>query len=122
MSKGRRCLEMLLRSVEWLRPFFWRGFRWTLRLLCGGLLHLLPTRLQADVAEAMRVCSTWASGCSLIGPNLSRGEGREMMAQAVEASENAMRCRIPVLVITKVIMKGEPLNRYVERIEAPASL
>ena len=42
------------------------------------------------------------------------------MASAVDASENAMRCRIPVLISTKVIVKGEPLNRFVERIKAPA--
>ena len=42
------------------------------------------------------------------------------MVSAVDTSENAMRCRIPILISTKVIMKGEPLNRYVERIKAPA--
>ena len=32
-----------------------------------------------------------------------------------------MRCRILVLVVKKVIKKGELLTRYVKRIEAPAA-
>ena len=80
-----------------------------------------PTETEADanMTEVFHIYSTCASGCSLIGPPLSQGGVRGLVAR-VEAIDHAMRWRIPILVNTKVIKKGELLTRYVKRSEAPA--
>ena len=80
---------------------------------------LIETEVDANMAKVFHICSTCASGCSLIGSTLSQG-GARGLAERVEASDHAMRLRIPILVNTKVNKKGELLTRYVKRSEAPA--